>query len=258
MTTARWETLPCGADPELLVEYAAEGSDAPAGSHEAGCAYCQAALREFAELWLPVRQWSERDISVPRRFVATVMSRVRRIVQSPRHAVSASGRGATMVTSWALGLIAATATEDTPGVTAITGRPAGLGRRAVVRCGADGVDIDEVDDGAISVTWPSPPGPYESLADLADTVRHNVIAAITDHTQLSVAAVDVDIDDLDLPPLVVAGPGTAGKSSFARSADAPAPKRLNGRRWHTAAYLDPVDGQAQAKTPRDTRGSASG
>ena len=39
----------------------------------------------------------------------------------------------------------------------------------------------------------------ESLADLADTVRHNVIAAITDHTQLSVAAVDVDIDDLDLP-----------------------------------------------------------
>ena len=163
MTTARWETLPCGADPEQLVEYAAEGSDAPVGSHEAGCAYCQAALREFAELWLPMRQWSERDISVPRRFVATVMSRVWRIVQSPRHAVSASGRGATMVTSWALGLIAATATEDTPGVSAITGRPARLGRRAVVRCSADGVDIDEVEDGAISVTLAVTAGPVHEL-----------------------------------------------------------------------------------------------
>jgi uncharacterized alkaline shock family protein YloU len=200
MTTAGWETLPCGADPEQLVEYAAEGAEAPAGSHEAGCAYCQTALREFAELWRPVRQWSERDMTVPRRFVITVMSRVRRIVESPRHSVSASGRGVTMVTSWALGLIAATATEDTPGVTAITGRPAGLGRRAVVRCGADGVDIHEVDEGAISVTLAVTARPVASLADMAGTVRHNVIAAIVAHTQLSVAAVDVNIDELDVPP----------------------------------------------------------
>jgi uncharacterized alkaline shock family protein YloU len=200
MTTARWEGLPCGADPEQLVEYAAEGVEPPAGSHEAGCAYCQAALREFAELWLPVRQWSQRDISVPRRFVATVMSRVRRIVESPRHAVSASGRGATMVTSWALGLIASIAAEETPGVTAITGGPAGLGRRALVRSGADGVDIDAVDEGVISVTLAVTARPVASLADLAGTVRHNVIAAIADHTELSVAAVDVSIDDLEVLP----------------------------------------------------------
>jgi uncharacterized alkaline shock family protein YloU len=200
MTTTRWEALPCGANPEQLVEYAAEGAEAPAGSHEAACAYCQAALREFAELWLPVRQWSGRDIRVPRRFVATVMSRVRRIVESPRHAVSASGPGVTMVTSWALGLVAATATEDTPGVTAITSRPAGLGRHAVVRCGADGVDISEVEEGAISVTLTVTARPVPSLADLAGTVRHNVIAAIADHTQLNVAAVDVNIDDLEVPP----------------------------------------------------------
>ena len=93
MTVPGWEALPCGADPELLVDYTTEGAEPPAGSHEAECGYCQAALRELAELWLPVRQWSERDVSVPRRFVATVMSRARRIVGSPRHVVSASARG---------------------------------------------------------------------------------------------------------------------------------------------------------------------
>ena len=61
-------------------------------------------------------------VSVPDRFVATVMSRVRRIAQSPRHAISPQARGATVVTSWVLGLIAATATRDTPGVAAVTGR----------------------------------------------------------------------------------------------------------------------------------------
>jgi hypothetical protein len=47
---------------------------------------------------------------------------------------------------------------------------------------------------------PGNPWPGTSLANLADTVRQNVIAAIADHTQLGVAAVDVSIDDLDLPP----------------------------------------------------------
>ena len=108
----------------------------------------------------------------------------------------------TSVTSWALALIAATATEDTPGVTAITGRPAGLSRRSVLRAGADSVAIREVDEGAISVTLALTTGPpcRCNLAELAETVRHNVVTAITDLTQLSVAAVDVNIDDLDVPP----------------------------------------------------------
>ena len=37
MTAPGWEALPCGADPELLVEYATEGAEPPAGSHEAEC-----------------------------------------------------------------------------------------------------------------------------------------------------------------------------------------------------------------------------
>ena len=105
-----------------------------------------------------------------------------------------------MVTSWVLGLIAATATRDTPGVVAVTGAPTDLHRRAAVRYGADGVDIDEIDEAAISVRTSISAGPVASLPDLADTVRRNVIAAIGDHTQLHVDAVDIDIDDLEVPP----------------------------------------------------------
>jgi uncharacterized alkaline shock family protein YloU len=197
---ARWERLPCDTDPERLVGYAADGLRPPAGSHEAGCAFCQAAMGEFAALWRPVREWSTREVSVPDRFVAAVLVRVRRIAQSPRHAISASARGATVVTSWVLGLIAATATRDTPGVVAVTGAPTDLHRRAAVRYGADGVDIEEIDEAAISVRTSISAGPVASLPDLADTVRRNVIAAIGDHTQLRVDAVDIDVDDLDVPP----------------------------------------------------------
>ncbi len=197
---AQWEGLPCGTDPERLVGYAADGTRPPAGSHQAGCGYCQAAMGEFAALWRPVRVWSTGEVSVPDRFVAAVMSRVRRMAQSPRHAISASARGATVVTSWVLGLIAATATRDTPGVVAVTGTPTGPHRRAAVRYGADGVDIDEIDAAAVSVRAFISAGPVASLPDLADTVRRNVIAAIGDHTRLHVDAVDVDIDDLEVPP----------------------------------------------------------
>ena len=105
-----------------------------------------------------------------------------------------------MVTSWVLGLIAATATRDTPGVVAVTGTPTGPHRRAEVRYGADGVDIDEIDAAAISVRTSISAGPVAGLPDLAATVRRNVMAAIGDHTQLRVDAVDIDIDDLDMPP----------------------------------------------------------
>ncbi len=196
----RWERLPCGTDPERLVGYAADGAWPEAGSHEAGCGYCQAAMGQFADLWRPVREWSTREVSVPDRFVAAVMSRVRRMAQSPRHAISASARGATVVTSWVLGLLAAAATRDTPGVVAVTGTPTGPRRRAAVRYGADGVDIDEIDAAAISVRTSISAGPVASLPDLADAVRRNVMAAIGDHTELDVAAVDIDIDDFEVPP----------------------------------------------------------
>lgn len=197
MTPPLGTTLPCGNDPSRLITYAADQTAPPTGAHEATCPYCKAAIAEFVELWLPVREWVRRDIPLPQRFVATVMARVRRLVQSPHHAASVSARGTTTVTSWVLGLIASAATTDTPGVTRITGTPTDTHRRAAVRYGADGIDITEVDAVDIAVTLGITSEARPDLAGLADVVRHNVINAIHDHTTIQATEVDISIDDLE-------------------------------------------------------------
>jgi uncharacterized alkaline shock family protein YloU len=197
MTPSRWTTLPCGADPARVVTYAADRVAPPTGSHESSCPYCQAAIEEFAELWQPVNDWARREIRVPDRFLATVMSRVRRLVQSPRHVADISARGTTTVTSWVLGLIASGAARDTAGVSSITGTPSdNRQRRAAVRYGADGVDIDEVDERDVSVALGVTVQPSPDLVAIADTVRRNVISAINDHTTIRTTEVDITIDDL--------------------------------------------------------------
>ena len=102
MTDPRWERLPCGRDKERLLEIVAESKPIEAGSHEATCPYCQAALAELNSLWAPVRQWSSRPTHVPTHLVQTVIARVRRMTQSPHHVVAATAKGVTSVTSWVI------------------------------------------------------------------------------------------------------------------------------------------------------------
>lgn len=201
MTETRWATLPCGRDPEQLLATAADDAPVASSDHEATCPYCQQALEEFAELWRPVREWAHQDVETPRGLMATVISRVRRIAQSPRHVAAITGRGATTVTSWVLGLIAAAVTEATPGVGRITPAPPSrlwtVGNpRFSVRYGADGVDITEVDESAISVAIAMTADAGSDLTDVADRVRHNVISAIGAATNIEVVSVDITVGDI--------------------------------------------------------------
>jgi uncharacterized alkaline shock family protein YloU len=196
MSAERWTTLPCGINPERLLSYVAEHTRPDVGSHEAGCPYCQAAIVELTQLWDPVTRWASRDVPVPHRFAAAVTNRVRRLLQSPRHAAAATTHGNTSVTSWVLGLIASAATRDTPGVTKITGSPAESRRRPAIRYGADGVDITEIDASDIIVTVGIEVQPVKDLERLADTVRHNIIQAIREQTHINAAEVDISIDDI--------------------------------------------------------------
>jgi uncharacterized alkaline shock family protein YloU len=202
VTVDVWDTLPCGAEPEPLLAFAADHALPAPDSHEANCPFCQAAIGEFVDLWQPVDRWATRPVSVPEHFAATVMHRVRRIVQSPRHAAAVTALGVTTVTSWVLGLVATAATLDTPGVTAITGSPRphrrrGGRRRYEVRYGADGVDISELGETDIGVTLAITARPDANLTELADLVRHNVMAAISRQTGVTTAEVDIAIDDVD-------------------------------------------------------------
>lgn len=197
MSAERWTTLPCGHDPAPLITYVADHTAPPAGSHAATCPYCQAAISELGELWEPVTAWAQRDIRLPERFLATVVARIRRVVQSPHHVASTGTKGTTTVTSWVLGLIASAAIRDTPGVTAITGAGTSTRRRNAIRYGADGVDIAEVGAADIAATLGITARARPDLPLLADTVRHNVIDAIANHTTIRTAEVDITIDNLD-------------------------------------------------------------
>ena len=216
MTGERWRTLPCGRDPQRLLDSVADegrvadqsrvADHARPDAHEATCAYCQAARREMEALWSPIRQWAGQEVHLPREFLATVVARVRRLVQSPRHVAAIGAAGATTVSSWVLSLIASTATRDTTGVALVTGggvtapgAPPGAAqdRRRQARDGADGVDVTEEGDAAVAVALGVTADVGPSLVALADQIRGNVITAIAAGTHIEVAEVDVRIDDLE-------------------------------------------------------------
>jgi uncharacterized alkaline shock family protein YloU len=204
MTETRWRTLPCGRDPEQLLALAADDSGVGASDHEATCPYCRQALEEFAELWRPVREWASQDVETPRGLMATVVRRVRRIAQSPRHVAAITARGATTVTSWVLGLIAAAATEATPGVSRITPAPparlsSAANLRFSARYGADGVDITEIDEAAISVSIAMTTDAGFNLGDVAENVRRNVISAIGKAANIEVVSLDIAVGDIEAP-----------------------------------------------------------
>ena len=203
MTPTRWNTLPCGHSPEHLLELVANGAPIHRRAHEATCPYCQAALAELGELWHPVREWATQNVELPRAFLAGIITRVRKLVQSRRHIAVTTTKGVTTVTSWVLGMIAAAATQDTPGITgissAVTLPQTDHNRRRAVRFGADGVDITEVGAAAIAVTVGITAIPAPRLNDLADNVRRNIITAISNSTNIQVDQVDIRIHDIDLP-----------------------------------------------------------
>ena len=136
MTDPRWERLPCGRDKERLLEIVADGRPVAAGSHEATCPYCQAALAELNSLWAPVREWSSRPTPVPTHLVRTVIARVRRMTQSPHHVVAATAKGVTSVTSWVIAQFGAEAALRVPGVVSVGPNDLGTSLHATPVCSA--------------------------------------------------------------------------------------------------------------------------
>lgn len=204
MTPHRWDRLPCGRRPQNLLDLAADNTPLAPHCHEATCPYCQGALQQLGDLWEPVRRWASQPAQLPRGFLSAVVARVRRLAQSPHHVAHMGPDGATTVTSWVLGLIAAHAAQSTPGVARITNTlvPPRAGRRHQIRYGADGVDIDEDGETAVAVTLTvattTPPDPLDTnMHSVAERIRRNVIDAIPDATSIPVTKVDITIDDVD-------------------------------------------------------------
>jgi uncharacterized alkaline shock family protein YloU len=200
MADQRWERLPCGRDKERLLEIVADERVIGPSSHEATCPYCQAALNEFRSLWVSVRQWSNRPTKVPSHLVSTIIARVRRMTQSPHHVVASTARGVTSVTSWVIGLVGTEVALRVAGVAEV-GPPHARGRwnrRAEVRHGADSVQVTEVGAAAVSLDLVLAVRPTESILQLAEAVRAEVIGELRRLADLEVAEVNLSVGDIDL------------------------------------------------------------
>ena len=201
MTDPRWERLPCGRDKERLLEIVAEGRPIGAGSHEATCPYCQAALAELNALWMPVREWSSRPTQVPTHLVRTVIARVRRMTQSPHHVVAATTKGVTSITSWVIAQFGVEAALRVPGIASVGPSHArGELRRhfSVLRQGADAVGVTEVGAEAVSLELSLTVRPVTDVLSLAESVRSEVINELRRQADLEVSEVDISVDGIDL------------------------------------------------------------
>jgi uncharacterized alkaline shock family protein YloU len=201
VTEQRWDHLPCGRDKGRLLSIVADNGNVAARSHEATCPFCQAALEELALLWSPVRQWATRPTPPPAHLLRTIVARVKRITQSPHHVVASTAKGVTSVTTWVIGILASEAATAVPGVLSVgtsDDRDVAAGHAAVVRRGADEIEVTEVGASAVSLGMSIQVEPIENLMDLAHAVRHGVIDEIRRSADLEVTEVDISVTDINL------------------------------------------------------------
>jgi uncharacterized alkaline shock family protein YloU len=122
------------------------------------------------------------------------------MTHSPRHVVASTARGATSITSWVIGLVGTEVALRVPGVSAVgEGDPKNSwdSTASVVRQGADGVQISEVDDAAVSLHFALRVRPVYSLLQLAEAVRSEVIGELRRQADLDVSEVNIVVNDID-------------------------------------------------------------
>jgi len=224
MTTPDTVTvLACGAAVGPLLEQAVDSPGRRTG-HQRGCVHCQAALAEFEDLWVPVRESAAVTPVPPPDLVNRVISRIRAAVASPGWALIHSDRGVTRVAVELVVRVVRDATQSVPGVrsslVSVDGPSITTGRRHADRGHDDRGDGDRghtdrgheavdapgqvgVDLGvsgstvAVLVTVAVDYGP--DLLALGAAIRRQVERHAEAVLGIRVASVSVRIDDV-LPP----------------------------------------------------------
>lgn len=195
------ERLACGTELGALIDEVADGPDPGRQAHERRCPHCQPALTDLRRVWGQVRELAEQDVNPPERLVARVIDAIRRqgppregtalaledvVPRLVRHARWREARGTTRIADAVVAEIAARAARRVAGVHDLA--------RGAARTGvAVEVDGRRVTVGVrLIVDYRHPDG----VSGVTVSVRDAVIAEVEALTGLSVAAVDVAVDDL--------------------------------------------------------------
>lgn len=192
--------LACGADPDELLEQVANGNAAELNEHQRDCVHCQAALREFAELWAPMVSSADTPVPVPDDFTASVMKRVRSAAADTWYTLELTDGGKITIAARIVAQLARNAARRVPGVRVALGRSTAkkLARAAEAATlghrhphAAVGVlGRTAVVDLALAVTYGDP------VHEVGHQVQQVVIDELRRNVGLKSVTVNVTVDDI--------------------------------------------------------------
>lgn len=207
--------LPCGRDPQQLLEQVAEHGPDTVDDHQRQCLHCQAALAEFDRLWAPMRSVAADRPKAPPGVLDSVLTSIRGVSADPEFARLDEGFGHTRISGRVVAAIArhhaarvvgvrgalgkldraghrrGDADPDFPETSVHTAQPADMARAPQASAGVAGAST------AIEIVLAAEYG--RDLRALADEVRAAVVAGVRANTGLEPVAVTVVIDEVLLP-----------------------------------------------------------
>lgn len=194
------ETLPCGENLDDILAQAADGHADQRTAHQRSCPHCQAALREFTQLWQPISDAAAEPLTVPAALKAAVTAQIRRLVADVWYTLQITDGGTVRVAARVVATIARDTARKVPGVRVALGRStesklAALVEEATLRHrhpqAAVGVlGRTAVVDLALAVTYGEP------VDAIARQVQQNVIAELRTKIGLHDVAVNITVDDV--------------------------------------------------------------
>jgi uncharacterized alkaline shock family protein YloU len=208
-------TLPCGRDPEELLEQVAEHGAEARDEHQRGCLHCQAALAEFDRLWAPMRTVAADRPQAPPGVLDSVLSSIRGVSEDAEFARLDEGFGHTRISGRVVASIARHHAARVAGVRGALGKldraghrhgepdpdypetsvhaalPADMARGPRASAGVAGAST------AIEIVLAADYG--RDLVALADDVRAAVVAGVRAYTGLEPVSVSVVIDEVLMP-----------------------------------------------------------
>lgn len=184
MTVETPARLVCGADPDELLEQAADAPGLMRTAHQQTCVHCQAALAEFDQALSPLRLLAAESVRPPPHLLEQVLARIRSAVANPAWAVLPDvDRGRTRVAATVVVEVARVAAGTVPGV-----RVALAAHERGVEVGASGSTV------AVRVTVAADFG--VDLHELGRRIDRAVGAQVSALVGVDVATVTVHVDDV--------------------------------------------------------------
>lgn len=207
--------LPCGRDPQDLLDQVTEHGPDARDEHQRGCLHCQAALAEFDRLWAPMRSVAADRPQAPPGVLDEVLSSIRGVTEDPEFARLEEGYGHTRISGRVVAAIARHHAARVAGVRGALGKLDRAGHRQGDRDPdfpetsihtAQPGDMDRAPQASAGVAGASTAieivlaAEYgQDLQALAAEVRAAVVAGVRANTGLEPVAVTIVIDEILLP-----------------------------------------------------------